>query len=615
MKSNKILFLLALLVLGPLGDLVSQQLPISLNYVFRPGIGNPANVGALDMNNFHLSHQQRKVGIAGWRSVSQFINFNSQPLGKGGNFGLGAQITNDIEHTENRLGIDGMVAVQLVKSQRTRFSLGMNLGITNWTSNYNQVRIYHRDDELLQAPFNFSELNAGMGFEYELKLKKVRLDLGGYGTQLPGNFLSRQINGLRVAPHLLGGGELMFSPAHNLLVGPMAFYRNTFLRGDTVLRRGVADVGFKGELPRQDMWIGGAYRINRSALSVAFGLQIYLNDTAGKPEKTVLIADMMAGFSYPMQDGSTFGPTFEIGLDISFGKPYRRFKDKDTVRFVNGPFWENDGNLNRHIDEFLKINGPVGLRGESYVRKSAVNITYFFPDPSLQYLGTTPEFDGDTLRNVGMEWIGVDGLLYGVVNEVIREALTPDTLHVMNPEVLEALKGLVSVELSSDLKVSEAEVDELAEAMLYEGEFGTNNGSEDTLFLSVVYNGADTLAGIPLNRSITNLELAILKLHSMQKKLEFEMESRYGEEFAIVLEDEEYDPIAVAGKKIVTLKKPRITPNHPHQDAFQINLLKLKFTRNSGQKVDSKGRVIPDAYPDDRRRGRKNKNGPKRDRR
>jgi hypothetical protein len=614
MKIRHILFVFALLATCVAPDLVGQQLPISMNYIFRPNMANPANMGAVDLNNVRLSHQQRKVGIAGWRSISQFANFNSQPLGKAGNFGLGALITNDIEHTENRLSIDGMVAVQLVKAKKTRLSLGIALGLTNWTSNYNDVRIYNRNDELLQSPLNFAELNAGMGIEYELRTKKLHFDLGGFGTQLPGNFLSSQIKGMRVAPHLLGGASLLFSPAHNIFVGPAAFYRNTFMRGDTTLRAGVVDIGIKGELPRQDLWVGGAYRINQAALTLAFGMQIYLNDTAGHPEKMTLIADLNAGFSYPIRDGSVFGPSFEIGLDISFGRPYSRFKDTDTIRFVNGPFWANDGNLNRHIDEFLKNNGPVGLRGETYQGKNAVSLTYYFPDPALQYLGTTPEFDGDTLLYVGMEWIGIDGLMRGMVEDVVREALTPDTTHVMNPEVLEPLKGIVSLELSSDLKASEGEVDEYAEAMLYEGEFGTNNETEDTLFLDVVYNGADTVAGIPLNRSITNLELAVLKLHSMQRKLEYEMKRVYGEEFAIIGEDEEYDPIAIAGKKIVTLKKPRITPNHPHQDAFQINLVKLRFTRYSGKEVDKTGKVIPDAYPDERTKDGK-KRGGTRDRR
>ena len=605
-----------LLFLAGLSFAQAQQMPISMSQIFRPRLINPARYGSKAHHNIYLAHQQRKVLVAGWRSISQFLNYNSQPMGRAANWGWGINLTNDIEHTENRFNFTAGIAAQVIKTEKSRLSLGINLGVINWNSNYANTLVYDRNDELLLSGLNFVELDAGAGIDYAIYTKKVKFDFQGVAMQLPGNFLSDQLAGLRINPHAVLAGKLLFSPLHNVFIGPMAFYRNTIMREDTTLMFATTDVGLKLELDRQDLWVGGAYRINRGALSLAFGMQVFMTDTTAKAEKSGVFVDLNAGFSLPMGGATPFGPTMEIGLDINFGRPYANKDYSDTLRIIDGAFWKNDGNLNRHTDDFIAPNGPVGLRSTTYVTPRNVLLTYAFLDQSLQYVGTTPIFQGDSLQKVGMEWIGVDGLCEGIAEYVIKDALDPDSASVLNIDSLEALKFLTSVEFSASLQASEEEVYQLAEGTIYEGEFGTNNTTDDTLFLDIIYNEVDTVIGVALNHYLNNLELAALKLHSMRKKMEYELSLRYGETLSFQREEEDLDTKALVGKKLVRINKLRITPNHPNQDAFQVNEVNLKFLRYEKVTVTEDGEIIPNDIPGNGRRKKgKRRNTGRRDRR
>lgn len=606
-----------LLFLAGISFAQAQQMPISMNQIFRPRLINPARSGTEAHHNIFIAHQQRKIMVGGWKSISQFLNYNSQPMGRAANWGWGINLVNDIEHTENRFNFTASIAAQVIKTEKSRLSLGINLGIINWNSNYGQTLVFDRNDVLLLSPLNFVELDAGMGIDYSITSKKVKFDAQGIVMQLPGNFLSAQLTGLKLYPHGVVAGKLLFSPLHNVFIGPAAFYRNTILSGDsTKLQVATTDVGLKLELDRQDIWAGAAYRINRGALSVAFGMQIFMTDTTALAEKNGIFVDLNAGFSLPMGMASPFGPSVEIGLDINFGRPYANKNFSDTLRIIDGAFWKNDGNLNRHTDDFIKPNGPVGLRATTYVTPRNVLLTYGFLDQSLQYVGTTPIFQGDSLQQVGMEWIGVDGLIEGIGQFVIKDALDPDSASVLNIDSLEALKSLISIEIGASLQASEEEVYQLAEGTIYEGEFGTNNETEDSLFLEIIYNEVDTIIGVALNHYLNNLELAALKLHSIRKKVEYEMTSRFGETLSFQREEDELDTKALIGKKYVRINRLRITPNHPNQDAFQVNKVNLKFNRFETRSYTEDGQIIPSDLPSSSKRKKKKKrNNGRRDRR
>ena len=567
-------------------QLHGQQLRVSNMYIFDARIMNPAAVGTFELNHLNLSHQQRKVGVPGWRSLSQFVNFSSQPVGKKSNFAWGANIINDIEWTEYRLGISGSVSVSLLNSDAQKLNVGISGGLINWASNYEGVRVYDRSDELVDDRQNFAELDAGMGIFYGLSLSKIRLDLNMYGLQLPGNFISKPIQGIYLFPHLFVGGGLRFAPVYNLFIGPQFFYRDIFMRGDTSIGGSRTDIGIKAELDRQGIWGGLAYRVKKGALTLSFGLRIKDTDTVGNPQVYGYFVGLNTAFSVPMGDASVFGPTAEIGLSVLMGRKERLKYRQDTVRISPGPFWMSEGNLNDHMIKKLKPNGPGGLTGTTRNSSSAVTVSYQFDDNSYQYVGDSPQKEDSLLSELGAEWIGVDGFLENIVNNVVEEALNPDTNGVINPEVLEPLQGLISIQLSTRLLVDDNEAQKGAKGMLYEGELGVGPNNKDSLFIKVVYNDADTVLGIGRDRAITNLELAGLKLHAMRKKLEYELNKKYGEKWAVLWEGDKPTLERTAGKQVVYIKKPRIIPDNPHQNAFQVNEITMRFSKGERTQAD-----------------------------
>lgn len=575
-------FAMAMLATVPLSG---QQLRVSNFYLYNPHLMNPGAVGMGELNNVNLSFQQRKLGVKGWRSTSQFLNFSSQPIGRKGRFGWGANLLGDYEWTEFRIGLSGAVAAALIKTETQRLSIGFSLGLINWGSSYKAVRIYDPSDFLLTGRGNFAELDAGMGIEYKLSTRKLRIDINAYTQQMPGNLITKELKGLVLYPHMFIGGGLLFSPIHNIFIGPRVFYKNIILTGDTTIAGAKTDIGLRLDLDRQKMWFAASLRPAKEAgmLNAAFGLRVKETDTIGDPTRYGYFIDLNGGFAFPLGQTSVFGPSLEIGLNIQMGRHDRMAFRNDTVRVSPGPFWQDEGNYNDHLDSKMKPNGPQGLRGTTKVSPSSVVLSYTFDDNSYQYVGNTPQLENDTLfSELGPEWIGVDALIENLVRTVIAEGLRPDTNNVVNPEVLEPLKDLVNIELSTNLIVDEVGANQEAKGMLYEGEMGVNNRYKDSLMIKVVYNDADTVIGIGLDQNVTNLELAALKLHAMRKKLQYELNLKYGEDWAILWDGEEPTEERVGSKlKVIYLKTPRITPNNPNQPAYQVSTVKLKFTRGN----------------------------------
>jgi hypothetical protein len=583
------------------GTLMGQQLRVSNFYLFNPHLINPGSVGMQELNNVNLSHQQRKTSVPGLRSFSDFLNFSSQPVGRKGRFGFGFNIMSDYEWTEFRIGVNGSVSVALIKTDNQRLSVGIMGGFITWGSNYKTVRVYDRTDLLINDRSNFFELDAGLGGEYRVHTKRLRGDLNAYAMQLPGNMISAGLQGLNIYPHVFVGGGLLFSPIHNIFIGPRVFYKNIVGKNDKTIFGAKTDVGLRLDLERQKMWFAGSLRPSKDAgmLNAAFGLRVKETDTIGDPTRYGYFVDINAGFSFPLAQTSVFGPTAEIGVNILMGRHNRLAFRNDTVRVSAGPFWQDEGNYNDHLQSKLKANGPQGLRGTTKKSDNTVVLTYTFDDNSYQYVGNTPKLEQDSLfAELGPEWIGVDALLENIIDHVIYEGLNPDTNNVVNPEVLEPLKDLVNIELSTSLVVDEVEANQPAKGMMYEGEMGVNNRYKDSLMIKVVYNEKDTVIGIGKDQSVTNLELAALKLHAMRKKLEYELNLRYGEEWAVLWDGEEPTEQRLGSKnKVVYLKTPRITPNNPKQPAFQVSTIKLKFTR---------GNTVVAAVEDDGRGKRRN---------
>jgi hypothetical protein len=557
----------------------AQQLPISDMYTINPHWVNPAAVGTSTMNQLMLSYQQRKLDWGNVRSMSQFLNYQSGPQGRNRNFGWGLFVNNDLEHTENRISLNGAIAVQLVRNQFNQLSVGINGGILNWGSGYGRNRVYDRSDELLALPTNFAELDAGLGIRYAYNNYFIRAEGNAAITQLPGNLVSKFNTGVRLDPHMLAGGNALFTFDNNLYMGPMAFYRNTFGQKDTVLHTGTVDLGAKMEVLRWGFWAGGAYRINQAAILAGFGLKVINPDTLFESSRTAYFLGINATATYPLNQSRTFGPSVELGIVLQFGRVGEIAARQDTLQQIRGAFWKNDGNINTHKVAHLIANSPPNLRARTNPEEKIVMLTYGWDDNIYAYVGEHPEYAYDTLLSaVGQEWVGIDGVLTNMVTEVIKEALYPDTINALFPDSIERLRNLSSIELNGYLKVDELAADFGAQGAIYAGDLKGKAGS-DTLRIRVRYADRDTTVIVYKGQNLSNLQLACLKLHSMRKKLEYEFNKYYGRDMALFWDGETINDEKMKGRKPVFFKIPTLTPNNPNQKPFMVGQVRLNFTR------------------------------------
>lgn len=182
---------------------------------------------------------------------------------------------------------------------------------------------------------------------------------------------------------------------------------------------------------------------------------------------------------------------------------------------------------------------------------------------------------------LGDDWIGMDGILEGMVREVVTEALNPVHLDVENPDSVEPLKKLFSVNLAARLKFDQIAAEFGAEGMRYTGELGYSyiNGDSAYLKLNLIYDGRDTVLYITKDKQINNLELCALKLNAIERKLAAELDKYYGSNFVFVTDVNEI--LNIEGKDYVLLGLPEIIPNNPNQEPFQVSMIELGFVRNT----------------------------------
>lgn len=558
----------------------SQQFPTSTIQILKADPFNPGRSLTGDLHQLSFNYQQRSLPSSGYSSASQFLQYLHKPIGKNKTFCWGFRIVNDKEHTEGRLALSPQISAKVFENDHSYLALGISAGILNWTSNYLQSRIYDGEDPHLITGNNFIELDAGLGATFFAKNEAIEFMVGVAANQLPSNLITKQLPGLRLLPHYNANASLVFSLTEGFNIGPRIFYRNTLGQSEATLRNATTDIGLIGRLEEKDMWIAGSYRINQSALNAGLGFRIAKTDTLGQVEGFANFLDLNFGFTYPMADASAFGPTAEIGIAWTFGK--RKF-----IREINEksaqPFWQSDDWMTNHRVARMDPNGPEDLMAVAEFNQKAVYISYSFPDISRRYIGDASMIVQDSLLyRIGMEWKGVDGLLENIPAEVIPEAFWPDTTDIIDPENLEPLKKLSWIELSAFLRGDEERV-HFNSDIIYVGELGTNNETDDTLFIPIVFNGLDTTLGIRVGSFISHLELAALKLHAMRKKLEYELKTQLGDNFRVVWETEEgeVDEDEVDDYRIpIMIHKLRIIPNNPQMQYFQENVVELKFLRD-----------------------------------
>ena len=259
-----------------------------------------------------------------------------------------------------------------------------------------------------------------------------------------------------------------------------------------------------------------------------------------------------------------------------FGKQVT--SDMDTLPLAYN-FWDNQALLIAHKQVNLDPDGPRDLNADVDIYPKSVFMTYEFPDPSLLFWGDELNVKDSLIRKIGYEWAGVDNLLNYVIKKVAPDALAPDSTLFRDPENVETLKHLAHVDISCQLRVDEIGA-HFGSDMVYQGEFGFNNPTEDTLFIPIVFDGKDTTVAIPHRINLSNLELATLKLYAMRGKVHHELERQFGDQFWIFREDMPIDWLSVEDwRQRIHIRKLRITSDNPNLQAFQQNSIELKFAR------------------------------------
>lgn len=569
----------------------AQQIEIAHNHFFNAYWSNPAHVMSDGLTRVSLLSQHRNLVSPGWRSMSQFLDFKSKPIGGRRAFGWGINLSNDIEHTEQRIAFNFNFGAKLLQTENMSLGLGINLGFLNWGSRYGDIPVYHQGDPRLGDRYNFSDLDAGAGFAFNYQNYLFRSGLDVSTKQLPGSFLSaKPLRGAYLVPHGFGSAKFLFALAPDIYLGPWGYYRNTFTT-DTVIDRGNmqnawADVGAKLEMDYPKMWVGVGYRFGQhpvygfgsAGVMANFGIEIKGTDTTDSQERIATFLDLVFSASYPLNSRAVFGPTAEIGLAIAVGKVGSNIDDVDTIGLMRGAFWVNNGNMDTHKDRYLKANAPTGLYAESAPGTERVYLTYKWNDNFYLYKGENMKIEDNKIVELGDDWIGVDGIIESLVAESIAEALHPVHMDVSNPDSVEPLKALISVGIQSELRFDQLGADFGAEGMIYGGELGYNNESNDTLNMPIIYDDRDTVVSVYAGKAITNLELACLKIFAMNKKLTYELTKFYDNKIALVSNvDALFD---LEEKDVVLVKTPVIIPNNPNQQPFQVSVVNLGFNRD-----------------------------------
>ena len=572
MKKHILLLVVGLGFLCPALD--AQQMANSIIQISRGNIFNPGRSTTGDLHQLFVAYQNRTVLASEMASNAQFLQYLSKPVDRKEAFCWGFKIINDLEHTEGRLLISPQISARVFQNDHSYLSVGISAGLLNWTSNYQTAPQYTPEDPVLRNG-NFIDLDAAAGITYHFQQNKIGFEAGIAAQQLAGNVVTKQLDGMRMLPHVDANVSLLVEVAPKVRLGPRIFYRNTLGQSAATLRTATTNFGLTSYLGDKGIWLAGSYRIDQGAFDAAAGIRVVRTDTAPKVEGFANFIDINFGYTHPLQEVSLFGPTVEVGVAWTFGK--RRFVKPEPTEVAQN-FWKSDDLMTEFRVKYLDQNAPANLFAKSVIESRAVYLDFTFPDMSRRYVGDSPIDKMDSLLyRIGMEWEGVDGLLENLAGKVLEESLDPDTLEKIVPEDLEPLRHLAQIELSANLRGDEEAV-HFGSGIEYAGELGTNNLNDDTLFIDVVFNDKDTTLAIRPGAMTSILELAALKLHAMRKKLEYELRYHYQDiKFNILWEGEEVGEDE--SLPIVRIAKPRIIPNNPQMQFFQENRISMKILR------------------------------------
>lgn len=464
-----------------------QQFPVSNQYLYRPWLFNPASVGFDSLHTFFLSHQSRK---ANWEdaSYSQIFNYSSKPFSTGKNLGWGLMAVNDREDVLNRVQLSAALSYALISDGGKRLTIGGSAGLINLSWDLRDRVVRHQADPLLSLS-NQMEIDAAIGMDFRLSKPKYRIRASAAMSQLPGSFLSGiQNSTLELIPHLMvyGGGTYLLQDS--IGIGPYVFYKDVY-RDDYSLGGGNIDAGLKVDFFEKGLWFGGGYRINQAALHGAFGLRLFRSVNPAVERPLTRQMDLSFQFELPMGALRPFGPSFEVGLGVAFGRPPKepeveiRWRTEDR-----GPFWQTTSNINYYMMRELegKIK-PAGLIARAKYEEPYVMLIFEWDDDVVQ-------FDYEHIPELM-------NLVEFIIGKVIKEAMDPEEGPYLKSLDYIALEGYMQFDTVSAIRETDIQ---------YQSELG------DTVRDPYFYDGNKYHAFIPFKKFLTNKDLALLKLLSIR---------------------------------------------------------------------------------------------------
>ena len=582
----------------------AQQLPVSSFELAEPGLFNPAFFGVDTVHDFFITTQNEGVGGNDWSDLSQYFRYRSPDLNSQTRFGWGFLLKNYKFHSDHRLALSPGVATRLVSTDKVRVGLGISAGFIFLNSRYNgqSFFVYHSGDPTLSGNQSMLELDASVGLDLNFQGSKARLNLNGHFSQLPGNILN-DLQDFRVI-HPMFQGELHsgFRLAQGIWFGPHLRYGRVFMLedirsdaaasgADLTMLLHQAEGGLRLDLEQQGLWFMGKYAYQRS-IGFNMGLKIHEENGQKKKDAPVLVVNLLAGFHVNANSevGLNIGPMAEVGLGIQFLSAKAR-RPPDSL--VNAEvIWKQNGFLTKHADKFIGSLGPANLTSTTELYPKKVYLDYSFLDRSSAYLGNNFVIHQGKLKRIGIEWEGVDRLINQLTSTVIDECLHPDRFMIRDPENLDSLQSLTSVDFKTFLKTDETGMylPNRQRDIFYDGEFSGIKGIKDTVSIDLVVNGQDTTLSIYPGQLLNELELAALKMFAIRSKTINLLNRKYPKsgDIAILTKEREKEIgiegnwIDFAGKQLILIHPIRIIPNNSNLDAPQENVITLEFSRRPG---------------------------------
>ncbi len=253
----------ALLVIFLASFSQAQQDPMFTKYMFNTLIYNPAYAGTKDHLSIGLLHRDQWVKLEG-APTTQTLTIHT-PL-KGKRIAIGGSLLHDDIGISKEIKLNGYYAYHIDFKGKSRLSVGVSGGVSNWQADFSQLRLDNPNDPSLMGNMQKFLPVVGAGVFYYNDLFYV-----GFSTPniLPNDLpsISTFQNARQYGHYYLAGG-LILPLSSTLVFKPSFLIKNSNLYGAFDKNtNGTADVGAPTEfdidvslLFYDALWVGMSFR-------------------------------------------------------------------------------------------------------------------------------------------------------------------------------------------------------------------------------------------------------------------------------------------------------------------------------------------------------------------